>query len=92
MHLNRYFQIHLFFPKFPKNDLNLLFFIKHYLEELSEGIIKKKQNSYWQNICGKKCYLLFLVKFVSTCCFDLPKKEYISNLNKRSLKKIENIF
>ena len=38
---------------------------------------KIKQNSYWQDTCEKKCYLLFLSKFVSTCCFDLLKKEYI---------------
>ena len=30
-----------FFSKFLKSDLNLLFLIKHHLEEIGEGIIKK---------------------------------------------------
>ena len=51
---------------------------------------KIKQNSHWQDTCEKKCYLLFLLKFVSTCCFDLLKKKNISNFNEISLKKEEN--
>ena len=47
------------------------------------------KNSHWQDTCGKKCYLLFISKFVSPCCFDLV--EYISNFNKISLKK-EDFF
>ena len=54
-----------------------------------------KQNSHWQDTSEKKCYLLFLSKFVFTCCFDLLKKEYISNFNKIYLKKknfVETLF
>ena len=47
-----------------------------------------KPNSHWQDMCEKKCYLLFLLKFVSSCCFDLLKKEHISNFNDFFLKKI----
>ena len=39
-----------------------------------------------------KCYVQFLSKFVSTCCFDLLKKEYISNFKEISHKKEENYF
>ena len=46
-----------------------------------------QKKSYWQDTCGKKCYILFLSTFVSTCCFDLLTKEYISNYNEISLKK-----
>ena len=41
MYLKSYFLFHLFFSKFLKSDLNLLFLIKHHLEEIRKGIIKK---------------------------------------------------
>ena len=38
-------------------------------------------------MCGKKYYLLFISTFVSSCCFDLLKKEHISNFDDISIKK-----
>ena len=52
----------------------------------------KLQNSHWQDMCRKKYYLLFLSNLVSSCCFDLLKKEHISNFNEISLKKREISF
>ena len=40
----------------------------------------------------QKGFLLFLSKFVSTCCLDLLKKGHISNFNGISLKKRGKLF
>ena len=80
------------FSKLLKSDLNLLFLIKHHSEEKGENFIKMIQNSHWQETCEKKCYLLFLSKFISTCIFDLLKKEDISNFNEISVKKEDFFF
>ena len=92
-------------PIWWKVTFYFIFFLKNFKKWLKSAIFYKissggdkrryyqkiKQNSHWQDTCGKKCYLLFLSKFVSTCYFDLPKKEYILNFNEISLKK-ENFF
>ena len=60
------------------------------MKEIKKGIFKKlNKNYYLQDTCGKKCCLLFLSIFVSIGCFELQKKEYISNVNEISLKKEE---
>ena len=82
--------ISTFFFKKLNTDLNLLFLIKHHLEKIREGIIKNKLNYHWQDTRGKIQYLLFILKFVSSCCFDLLKKGHISNFNEISLKKQGN--
>ena len=62
--------------------------IKHNLEEIRDEIIKKLNKIPIGKTCvEKKSYLLFLSKFVSSCCFDLLKKEHILNFNEISLKK-----
>ena len=88
VYLKKLLSISPFFSKILKSDFNLLFLIKHRLEEIK--IIKL--NSHWQDTCRKNCYLLFLSIFVVTFCFDLPKKEIFSNFNEISLKQEENYF
>ena len=65
-----------FFSKLLKNDLNLLFLLKHHLEEIREDINKKNnQNYHWQDTCGKKYYLLFLSKLVFAKLQIKPKSK-----------------
>ena len=63
------------------------------MEEIEEGIIQKlyKISIGKTPVKGNAIYY-FYQKFVSTCCFDLLKKLYISNFNEISLNKEKNYF
>ena len=82
-----------FFQTFSKSDLNLLFLIKHHMEEIREGFIKKNNKILIGKTCVKRNYIYYFYQFFCFfVCFDLLKKERSSNFNEISLKKEGNYF
>ena len=81
------------FSKFENSDLNLLFLIKHHLEEPRKGVVKKlKWNSYCQDTCGKKCNLLFSLKNSFFLLFWTAEKGANFKFQWNFTKKKENWF
>ena len=68
------------FFTFQNSDLNMLFLIKPLLEGLKRRYNKlKKKNVNRPDTNGKKCNLLVLSKIMFSGCYELLKKEQISN-------------
>ena len=92
VYLKKYFLFHLFFSIKKQWLRSAVFDQTSFGGDRRRYYQKNIQNSHWQDTCEKKCYLLILSKFDSTCCFTCWKRNTFQISIKFHLKKKKIIF